>query len=111
VHRGIDALAPLLSSVYAADQGRVTKVGEDAVSGRYVIIEHANSQGKVVSWTAYMHLCEISVEQNQQVTGGQKIGQSGDTGNAAGEEEHLHFEIRTSRRGGWLDAVEYFSPK
>lgn len=81
---------------------------EDAVSGRYVIIQHSNGKGKPVSYTAYMHLCEVSAKQGSKVRAGEEIGQSGDTGNAVGEPDHLHFEIRTGRRGPTINPMPEF---
>jgi murein DD-endopeptidase MepM/ murein hydrolase activator NlpD len=104
-HRGNDLDAPLGSSVGAADRGVVIRIGSDSVSGNYVILGHKNAEGKVVSYTAYMHLGEVSddLKVKGSVDAGQEIGKSGDTGNAKGEPAHLHFEIRTSRYGGQID--------
>jgi murein DD-endopeptidase MepM/ murein hydrolase activator NlpD len=74
-------------------------------AGQYVVIGHFDDDGQLVSFTTYMHLSEIGgdLKAGSLVSAGQQIGLSGETGNAAGTPPHLHFEIRTKRRGGWVD--------
>jgi murein DD-endopeptidase MepM/ murein hydrolase activator NlpD len=100
--------AQIGSSVGAADDGRVVKVGFDSVSGNYVILGHANGEGKIVSWTAYMHLSGYApgLHKGESVSAGQLLGYSGATGNAKGEPPHLHFEIRLSRYGGQINPMD-----
>lgn len=71
---------------------------------------HPNEAGNIVSYTAYMHLSEVAAgleAGSSRVTAGQVIGRTGETGNAEGEPPHLHFEIRTQRRGGQLDPAQH----
>jgi murein DD-endopeptidase MepM/ murein hydrolase activator NlpD len=80
------------------------------IAGNYVIIGHPDAEGSIVSYTAYMHLGEIAPgleAGSSRVAAGQVIGRTGDTGNAKGEPPHLHFEIRTQRRGGQLDPTQH----
>jgi murein DD-endopeptidase MepM/ murein hydrolase activator NlpD len=100
-HQGNDYSAPLLSPVFSADKGRVVLQGKSGTWGNYVVIGHQNTDGKTVSYTAYMHLTSSAVANGQEVQPGEWIGVSGDTGNAKGEPPHLHFEIWTS-----LDAAK-----
>ncbi len=86
-HEGIDVEAKLGTKVHAALDGKVLKVGEDKVLGKYVQISHS---GQLT--TLYAQLDKIVVQESEQVKEGDIIGQVGQTG--AAEEPHLHFEIR-----------------
>jgi murein DD-endopeptidase MepM/ murein hydrolase activator NlpD len=87
MHNGIDLAAPEGTSVYAARGGQVVASGEDAVLGRYLIIEHEGA------WrTVYGHLSSVSVMLNQKVLSGTMIGKVGSTGQSTGP--HLHFEMQ-----------------
>lgn len=101
-HQGADIITPVMgSSVTAADEGKVVKVGIDKKGyGNYVVIEHEDGEGNVASYTMYGHLGATAVKEGQQVGGGEVIGQSGQTGNARGTPQHVHFEIRTKERAG-----------
>ena len=59
-------------------------------------------EGKYI-WAFYAHLLSVDVVLGQDVTEGQQVGRTGESGNAAGmpvEDQHLHFEIRTAASGG-----------
>lgn len=86
---GID-IAVRFEPVYAVRDGRVTFVGGDPCCsyGLFVVVEH--DQG----WTSlYAHLETFAVGLGDDVTQGQRIGRSGETGKARGP--HLHFELRS----------------
>lgn len=84
-HNGID-LHARSDKVFAMMQGRVLKVGQDKVSGKYVTLQHG-------SFTVnYCHLSQISVSQGQAVLPGDVVGITGNTGRSTGE--HLHITIR-----------------
>ncbi len=91
-HNGIDLAAPIGSPLHAALGGTVLGTGNtDAVKGCYsfgkwVFIKHNNGLG-----TMYAHLSQIAVTQGQQVSVGQLVGYSGETGYATGP--HLHFGV------------------
>jgi murein DD-endopeptidase MepM/ murein hydrolase activator NlpD len=55
--------------------------------GYHVIVQHEGGFSSL-----YAHLSEIMVSEGQQVSQGQRLGLSGDTGFSTSE--HLHFEIR-----------------
>jgi RHS repeat-associated protein len=100
-HQGLDILAPIGKRVGAADGGTVVFAGDtDGDHGLMVIIAHANADGNVVSYTSYSHLSSISIEAGATVRAGSELGQTGNSGNAAGTPPHLHFEIRSTRFPG-----------
>lgn len=86
-HEGIDISAPEGKPVKAALDGVVTKVGNDKVLGKYIIIDHGKSLK-----TLYAQLSTIDVKAKEKVREGQSIGQVGQTGVA--KTPHLHFEVR-----------------
>lgn len=84
-HRGID-LKAYYTKVRAARSGIVTYAGWLGGYGKVVVIAHDAGYK-----TLYAHLSRIYVKEGQQVSGGQTIGISGNTGYSFGP--HLHFEI------------------
>jgi len=71
----------------ASHEGITRFSGWDGAYGKIVILGHESDYE-----TAYAHLCECYVEENETVRQGQIIGRVGCTGNATGS--HLHFELR-----------------
>lgn len=84
-HNGID-LHARSSKVFAMMQGRVIAVGQDKVSGKYVILQHGNFT------VSYCHLSRVSASKGQIVKVGEVVGITGNTGRSTGE--HLHITIR-----------------
>jgi hypothetical protein len=66
--------------------------------GLYVVIEHSGGKS-----TLYAHMSQILVKVGDQVTKGQIIGLSGNTGFSTGP--HLHFELRVN--GNHVDPSAY----
>lgn len=91
-HNGIDLGVPIGTPVHAALSGTVLGTGNtDATPGCYsfgkwVFIKHPNGLG-----TIYAHLSQIGVSEGQQVSTGQLLGYSGETGYATGP--HVHFGV------------------
>ncbi|MFE3938382.1 M23 family metallopeptidase, partial [Streptomyces goshikiensis] len=57
-------------------------------------------------YSPYPHVSALSVTAGQPVTGGQRNGRSGSTGNTTGP--HLHFEMRTGPGYGTdIDPLAY----
>jgi murein DD-endopeptidase MepM/ murein hydrolase activator NlpD len=88
-HYGID-LSTWHSNPYvpvkAAQSGKVIEVGDHPTGwGNFIKIRHGNE-----FQTVYAHLSQVDVAEGQTVSGGQKIGNVGSTGNSSGP--HLHFE-------------------
>ena len=96
-HNGIDLYARS-AKVFAMMQGRVLKVGQDKVSGKYVTLQHGNFT------VSYCHLSQISVSQGQTVLPGDIVGITGNTGRSTGE--HLHMTIRYN--GGYINPLIVF---
>lgn len=92
-HGGIDFPCPTGSRVVAAQDGIVVTVKRlDYSYGYYVMIYHGtDSRGRSVV-TLYAHNSSILVSNGQYVKKGEKIAESGSTGNSTGP--HCHFEIR-----------------
>lgn len=84
-HNGID-LHARSARVFAMMQGRVLKVGQDKVSGKYVTLQHGNFT------VSYCHLSQTLVSRGQIVKVGEIVGITGNTGRSTGE--HLHLTIR-----------------
>lgn len=90
-NNGMDIAAPIGSPVRTVAKGRVDYTSEDyGAFGQMIIVNHGDSY-----YTLYGHLSDIAVSVGQEVTTGQVIARSGDTGSLKGP--ILHFEIR---RGG-----------
>jgi len=85
-HDGIDFSARIGETVMAAMDGIVTVAVFHRQHGNYITITHSNGYK-----TLYSHLSLISVKEGEIVKRGQKIGESGNTGNSTGP--HLHFSI------------------
>ncbi len=88
LHRAVDYMAPLGSSVVAADAGRVISAGWDAGYGWNMKILHDNGQV-----TFYAHCNSLVVGVGSTVSKGQLIARVGKTGYWA-TGCHLHFEIQ-----------------
>lgn len=86
-HPGLDIAAPLHTEVRAAGDGVVVRAGEEAVYGRYVVVDHG---GGLVS--LYGHASRLYVEAGERVHAGDIIALSGSTGRSTAP--HLHFEVR-----------------
>ncbi|MFC0339115.1 murein DD-endopeptidase [Kushneria avicenniae] len=85
-HKGTDFAMPVGSTVRAPADGRVTKVVNHPLAGKYIVITHDNGYQ-----TRYLHLSKPEVKPGQRVKMGQEIAKSGNTGRSTGA--HLHYEI------------------
>lgn len=91
-HGAIDYAIPSGTPVYAAAAGVVMTTANLATSyGTYVVIRHANGLQSYYAHGTYGSIC---VSPGQIVKQGQKIMNSGNSGNSQGP--HLHFEVRKS---------------
>jgi len=94
--------------VLAVMKGIVAEVDENVWNGKFIRIDHPNDHQ-----TVYLHLSETNVEAGQEVTSGQKIGVSGNSGGAS-EAPHLHFGYRPIKFDkdngsmGYIDPAPYF---
>lgn len=86
IHLGIDLASVAQAPVLAANTGRVVFAGYLGIYGQCVVIDHG-----LGLQTLYGHLSKIDVAQDETVSKGQIIGNTGLTGMAGGD--HLHFGI------------------
>lgn len=94
-HKGVDIAAPQGTSVYAAAEGAVLRIGYDPAGyGNFVEMRHPNGMT-----TLYGHLSRVDVASGDRVAPGARIGLVGSTGYSTGP--HLHFEVR--RNGGQIN--------
>jgi murein DD-endopeptidase MepM/ murein hydrolase activator NlpD len=84
-HNGTDFAVPTGTEVVAPEAGVITGAGTGSGGeGNYVIL---NANGMVHK---FFHLSKILVQNNDQVTAGEVIALSGNTGHSTGP--HLHWE-------------------
>ncbi len=89
------------TTVKSVGPGQVLSAGWAGAYGYQVVIRHTDGR-----YSQYAHLSALGVKAGQQVSGGQRIGRSGSTGNSTGP--HLHFEIRTGPGyGSDIDPLKY----
>lgn len=102
-HNGIDFGTPIGTPIFAAESGKIVKVGNNDRGrtrwtkyqyGKYVVIRHDNNLA-----TIYAHLSSQSVKEGDQVEKGMIIGYSGNTGYSFGP--HLHFGVL------WAPTLQY----
>ncbi len=98
-HMAVDIGVVQGTPVRAVAAGTVVKVERlETGYGWHVIVDHGGG------WqTLYAHASDIYVEPGQQVTAGQEIAASGNTGKSTGP--HLHFEVRY--QGEQVDPLIY----
>lgn len=92
-HDGVDFRAPIGTPIFAVMPGIVAETNLGAVKncqyGKWILIKHPNGLS-----TLYAHLSDVRVSKGQNVTRGETIGFSGNTGYATGP--HLHFTLYVS---------------
>ena len=89
-HTGVDFAVPTGTEIVAVADGKI----ESANWGKsYGIQAIQKVEG---GWVIYAHLSKLNVKAGDKVVAGQKIGESGNTGNSSGP--HLHFEMRNNIR-------------
>ena len=99
------------SNITAVEKGTVAFAGVQRGYGNCVEIQHTSDKGTKY-YTFYAHLARIDVNQGQEIEQGTVIGiQDGDPnrdpnpGYSTGS--HLHFEIRKSLTGDYINPREY----
>ena len=106
----IDFAMPEGSAVHAAREGVVVKVKSDSNRGGYDkrfarfgnFVTIAHSDGTMAT---YYHLKQdgVIVRVGEQVTRGQKIGYSGNTGYSSGP--HLHFAVFKAKNSSMMQTI------
>ena len=99
-HYGVDLAVGTGTPVRAFAAGRVEYIGESDIYGLYLQLDHG---GGVTSF--YAHCSKLCVQQGQQVALGEKVAESGATGDVTGP--HLHFEMK--KDGVRLNPAYYIS--
>lgn len=90
-HTGIDLAVNTGTEVKAAIDGKVVFVSSEGDYGKHIKVQTGDD---II--TLYAHCSEIKVNEGDEITNGQIIALSGNTGNTTGP--HLHFEIRKENR-------------
>jgi murein DD-endopeptidase MepM/ murein hydrolase activator NlpD len=101
VHMGVDLASLAMSPVEAANRGRVVFVGELGIYGNMVLLDHG-----LGLFSMYSHLSQIRVKPDQEVSKGELLGTTGNTGLAGGD--HLHFAMLVA--GVYVSPVEWWDP-
>lgn len=106
VHLGIDIVTGEAAPVYAAADGEVARIWDDALMGKCIAVAHDE---KV--FTIYKNLSTELPEgivEGVKVTRGQKIATVGESAiSELAEEPHLHMEMTVD--GLAVDPMDYFS--
>lgn len=87
-HTGTDLSVACGTPVLAATSGTVTIRTDQPWAGRW-LVTISTGPGKLTTW--YAHMRRVLPPNDARVSGGQRIGEVGDLGNATGC--HLHFEV------------------
>ncbi|MBO5509330.1 MAG: M23 family metallopeptidase [Lachnospiraceae bacterium] len=87
IHQGTDIKCVIGTPIVAAESGTVVASYLSSTAGEYIIIEHGGGLK-----TEYMHNSVRLVSVGEQVTRGQIIAYSGNTGQSTGP--HCHFGVR-----------------
>ncbi len=102
-HAGLDLKVAYGQEVRAASGGVVKFAGEQPGYGTTVVVDHGDGLE-----TRYAHLSALDVRQGAEVTAGQPIARSGNSGRSTGA--HLHFEVRQHGQPIDPDRVAGFLP-
>ena len=101
-HKGTDFAMPMGTPVQAPAGGRVEKVGNHPLAGRYIVVRHDNGYK-----SRYLHLSKPLVSRGERVEMNQRIALSGNTGRSTGP--HLHYEVQVNN--SQVDAMKVALPE
>lgn len=93
VHTGLDFACPVGTPVVACNTGTVVRTdptGARTTYGKYIKIVSQTSSGEIAC--TYAHMSNLYVKEGEEVSAGQVIGLSGNTGNSTGPHIHLTVE-------------------
>lgn len=99
-HKGIDIAVPVGTGILASRAGTVVTSAYSASAGYYVALSHGDGV-----YTYYMHCSQLLVSEGQQVSAGQQIALSGNSGISTGP--HLHFAVYAN--GAYVNPLNYVS--
>ena len=120
-HNGVDYASATGTPVVAVNKGTVVFAGPSMIKfpsgepagGGYIVRIRFRNKRKAYT-ASYMHLRKGSIRQagikvGDKVVEGQKLGESGNTGESTGP--HLHFEIQEGAQYVWTaDGSRYLEP-
>lgn len=86
LHKGVDWACPTGTAINASCGGKVVRAGWFSGYGYCVEIAHSNG-----THTRYGHLSKVLVSVGDNVSQGERVALSGNTGDSTGP--HVHFEI------------------
>ena len=108
VHLGVDIVTEASAPVYAAADGKISKIWEDTLMGYCIAVKHGGD-----CYTIYKNLAETlpeGISEGASVRSGQLIGTIGESSMIeVAEEPHLHFEMTVADLS--VDPLEYFDDK
>jgi Peptidase family M23 len=105
-HRGIDIAAPVGTPVVAAAGGEVRFAGTAGSSGLTVSVRTGDGYD-----TSFLHLSSIAVRAGAHVSGGERLGAVGTTGERSATAPHLHFGVREAgSRYAYVDPLSFLPP-
>ena len=99
IHLGVDLASLANSPVKASNHGTVIFADRNGIYGQTIVIDHGLGLASV-----YSHLSGITVELDQEVTKGETVGTTGQTGLAGGD--HLHFAMMVN--GRFVNPIEWW---
>lgn len=106
VHIGLDIVTAEDAPVYAAADGKISRIWNDTWMGYCIAIEHSGD-----AYTIYQNLSDTlpeGIKEGVTVRSGQLIASVGDSAALeVAEEPHLHFEMTVGDLA--VDPLEYFS--
>lgn len=97
-HDGLDIAVPEGTEVVAVKSGTVTQIRQSQTLG--LVLEYETLDGFVVQ---YAHLQDTLVAEGEQITQGQAVAKSGNSGLSTGP--HLHYSLQ--KEGILLDPMPY----
>ena len=105
VHIGVDIVTEESAPVYAAADGKITRIWEDTLMGYCIAVKHSGD-----CYTIYKNLSETlpqGISEGVSVRSGQLIATVGESAMVeVAEEPHLHFEMTVADLS--VDPLEYF---
>lgn len=108
VHIGVDIVTEGDAPVYAAADGKISKIWEDTLMGYCIAIKHSGD-----CYTIYKNLSETlpqGITEGTTVRAGQLIASVGESAMIEiAEEPHVHFEMTVGDLS--VDPLEYFDDK
>lgn len=101
-HGGVDMADPCGRPIKAANAGTVVSAKNDGSFGYRVIIDHG---GGTRTYYGHMRAGSFTVSAGQQVSGGQTLGEVGDTGVVTG----CHIDVKVDDGGNQTNPSNFFA--